>query len=254
MFHRVTRDDDEPALLWLDRLAARRSDWHAAIASTLQQLAEDAGDAPSAVVDWFERGVTGPAFVATGQAILEKHPELASMSEQALDPQAEPLLLAKILPRLQEAATRAQAKVQHLLFRSPKREIVAFSDPADLLREAQVAASQGESRLQGGIDGWYTLDFLRQLAYFVPWVRKALPKVLADLADTDEAGARAATEYALRAGDATWLLPQLRAWNEASPQWFAAAATFPLAPAGTLDECVTAAIEAAEAEAATAPE
>ncbi len=253
LYHRVTRDDDEPALLWLDRFAARRSDWHAVIAATLAHLADEGGDAGTAVVDWFDRGVTGPAFVAAGEAILAKHPQLASNSEQALDPQAEPLPLGTVLPRLQQAAARFHQKAQHLLLRSPTTAIVAFADRADLLREARVAALQAESRLQGGIDGWYTLDFLRQLAFFVPWVRKELPAVLADLAETDVAGARAAVQYAVHAGDPDWLLPRLHAWNEASPQWFGAAAEFALAPAATLGACVKAAIAAAEAQEATAP-
>lgn len=253
LFRRVGREDDEPALLWLDRLAARRSDWHEAIGSTLTSLAQDGGDAASAVVDWFDRAVTAPAFVQVLTRLRKEHPHLASTSPQTLDPQADPLPLTSVAPRIEQAASRYAQTTQHLLVRTPRREIMAVTGRADLLREAMVAAEQGESRLQGGIDGWYTLDFLRNLAFFVPWVRRDLPVVLTDLAGQGEAGARAAVEYAVRAGDAAWLLPTLRAWAKAEPVWTQAPADFPVAPAATLGECVQVAIQTAETEAATTP-
>jgi hypothetical protein len=253
LFHRVGRDDDEPALFWLDRLAARRSDWHGAIAAALASLAGEGGDAASAVVDWFDRAVTAPAFAATLRKILASHSALASTSPTTLNPQAEPLTLASIAPRVEQAAARYAQPTQHLLFREPRREITAFSTREDLTREASVAAELGDSRLQGGVDGWYTLDFLRQLAYFVPWARRALPAVLTDLAGQGVAGARAAVEYAVRAGDKAWILAILQAWSEDRPDWWDAEAAFPQAEGATLGANVEAAIRGAQAEAETSP-
>jgi hypothetical protein len=253
LFHRVGRDDDEPALFWLDRLAARRSDWHGAIAAALVSLAAEGDDSASAVVDWFDRAVTAPAFAATLRRILADHPSLASTSPVTLNPEADPLTLASIAPRVEQAAARYAQPTQHLLLRAPRREIAAFSAREDLTREASVAAELGDSRLQGGIDGQYTLDFLRQLAFFVPWARRALPAVLTELAGQGVAGARAAVEYAVRAGDQAWILAILQAWSQDRPAWWDAEAAFALAEGETLGANVAAAIRGAQAEAATSP-
>ncbi len=71
LIQRVLRDDQEVALAWLDRLGCNRSDWLPAVGAALVALAEEPGDAPVAVADFFATATTGPALVAWLDLLLE---------------------------------------------------------------------------------------------------------------------------------------------------------------------------------------
>jgi len=253
---RVHRDQDEPSLLWLDRLAAQRSDWHKPIGDVLVALATSPlDDAQGSVVDWFDRAVTAPALVGAGQRILRERPNLQSLTGRAFDPQATPVYFGAVLPRHLEAAARYARHDQVLLFRRPDYALATLSSREDLLRESQIAAEFGNSRLDGGIDGWYTLDWLRQIAFFVPWVRAEVPAVLRELA-TSAAAREAAVQYALCAGDKADLEPLLQEWLGQAPAWLEQEATikrFEPQPA-TFGGCLRQALAAARAEQATRPQ
>ena len=215
------RDEDEPCLLWLDRLAAQRTDWHAAIGETLVQLgtSEDA-EAQSAVVDFFHKGATAAAFASAGTRILQTRPDAASLTERLFAPQAAPLRLDSLLPNVLETAALRSQHDQSLLFAQPETALVTLTNAQDLLLEAQVAIECGHSRIDGGIDGWYILDWIRSLSLFVPWIRAEVPGLLRALVDSgDPAAINAVVEFALRCGDKADLLPLVQQWLDAGPPW-----------------------------------
>lgn len=248
----VGRDQDEPCLAWIDRLAARRSDWLPPIAATLTALAANAdADARSAAVEWFRTARTAPALAATARVIVDAgDPE--SLAGRAFDPQAAPVALSSLLPALTQQAARNLARPQQMLFSRPRTALVAVADLADVVRECQVAIAHGDSRIGGGLDGWYVLDWLRRSAYFTPWVRAEVPAALAALVDS-AAGAQAVVQYAALAGDKRELAAILKTWLDERPQWAEVPAAFTGAPGGTLAACLEAALAGAAAEAATAP-
>ena len=257
LFVRVGHDQEELSLAWLDRLAAQRSDWHKPIGEVLVAVAAlPDQDAQSAVVDWFDTAKTAPALVGYGQRILRASPDLASRTDRSFDPPGDALPFSAVLPRLLEAAARYSHRDQVILFRRPDYALATLSTREDLLREAQVAIAFGNSRIDGGIDGWYTLDWLRQMAFFVKWIRAEVPAVLRDLAAPEDAAARqAVVEYALHAGDKADLEPLLQDWLRQPPPWLEQPATIKrlLAEQATLGACLRHALQAARAERESRP-
>lgn len=251
------RDEDEPCLLWLDRLAAQRSDWHAAIGETLVALGTSAdANAQSAAVDFFHKGATAAAFASAGTRILQANPEAASLTERLFSPQAAPLRLADLLPNVLEfTALRAQHD-QSILFRQPATSLVTLTVPEDLVREAWTAVECGHSRIDGGIDGWYILDWIRQLSLFVPWIRAEVPGLLRTLVDSgDPAAINAVVEFALRCGDKSDLLPLVQEWLDAGPPWGEEFADIVRLDDDleTLGDCLRRVLADAQAEQASAP-
>lgn len=252
----------EPCLLWLDRLAASRSDWLGAVGQVLDSLGRTAEGAPgtesarSAVVDWFQHARTAAALAHVSRKLHDQVGDLPSFTLRAYDPQATPVLLSGSLSRLEDLAQRYRQPAQGILFARPRRELVTLANVEDLVREAKVACRIGDSRIGGALDGCYALDWLRQRGYFVPWMRAATPAVLtALLHDPREPQPQAVMQFAWRAGDKTALAPTVATWLAANPQWETQPATFAGAAANdNLADVARAVLAKADEEKATGPD
>lgn len=188
--------EEEPCLLWLDRLAAQRSDWHGPIGQALGVVALEGRDGAQAVVDWYERAQTGPKFAEVAACLAESGvPDLAPAAQRAT-----------------ERWQQLQRKPLTLLVHQPKVQLLTLASAGDLLDAATQASHDREPRLGPGAlgGGWYCLDFLRFAAFFAAWVAEAEGTVLAGLQRDDPDGLRAVVEYCAHAGDKAQRLDLMR--------------------------------------------
>ena len=257
-FVAIGRDGDQPALLWLDRLALWRYDWHDTIAAAFAALLCDAdAEVRAAAVDALDRGAATPALLPELEVVADAD---AATSDAPLHfrRDAAPLRLADVLDRARPQRQRLSARPALVVVRAPKVEVVRIGGRDDVLALARRAAAAGGSLTGGGPGGHHALDWLRTLALFAPWARQLVPEVLAALFEGDLAERRAALEYTLRCGDRRDIAAVVVAAVAADPDFAAMALASPplslaLAPAPTVASLASYLAAQATAEAVSAP-
>lgn len=252
-FRSVGRDLEEPALLWLDRLAIQRSDWHEAIAQTWAELlTDDDDDVRGAAVDALDRGAATPIFVPALDGVRDAD-QAISLAPQELRPDAPPLTLADVLTKHRPHHTRMTGRPALVILRAPGVEVVRLSDAADVLALAKRAAGHGGSLTGGSASGHFALDWLRTLALGADWVRPLVAPKLAALLQGNSQEVAAAVEYAVRAGDRAALASTFRIAADRDTALASSPVTTPMAPAKTLTALVRWLQDEASAERASAP-
>lgn len=253
-FAGVGRDDDEPVLLWLDRLALQRRDWHDAIAQAWAELLTDAdADVRGAAVDALDRGATTPIFVPALDSVRDAEAAV-SRSLQDLRPDAKPLTLRDVIERHRPHHTRLTARPALLVLRAPNVEVVRLHDAAEVLALARRAAAYGGSITGGSAAGYFTLDWLRTLALASPWLPATVRPTLAALLQGDTAEIGAAIEYAVRSGDRAAVAETFRVAADRDTALASTPVTTPLSPAKSMAALVRWLQSEADLERASAPQ
>jgi hypothetical protein len=212
---RVRRDDSEPALAWMDRLAQSRSDWLPAVGLTLHALAADSQEAHRvAVADFFATASIAPALVSVLEVLLQDNALASSVTGYHGGQGA--VTLAQLRGPLGElAAGLSTPGWIHFDLKPTRAMDISTTDK----RRAAVldCVTVGRQRTVGGFDG-ITLGWLRHLAFFNRLLIPELVDHVRGLFEgTDPRGCLCAAEYVALAHDAHWLAPLLEQWLTEKP-------------------------------------
>jgi len=252
-FRSVGRDGEEPALLWLDRLALQRSDWHEAIAQTWAELLTDSDpEVRGAAVDALDRGAATPIFLPALDGVRDAD-QAVSEAGRELRPDAPTLTLRAVLDKHRPHHVRLTTRPALVILRAPNVEVARLADAADVLALARRSAAYGGSMTGGSAAGHFALDWLRTLALGSSWARSLVPATLATLLQGDSREVAAAVEYAVRAGDRADIAATFRLAADRDTALASSPVTTPLAPAKTLAALARWLQDEADAERASAP-
>lgn len=252
-FRSVGRDGEEPALLWLDRLALQRTDWHDALAQTWAELlTDDDAEVRAAAVDALDCGATTPLFVPALDGVRDAE-QAVSTALQALRPDAPPLTLQAVLGKHRSHHNRWVTWPTLVIVRVPALEVVRLAESSDVLALARRSAAQGGSITGGSAAGHFALDWLRTLALGADWARALVGPTLAALLQGDAREVAAAVEYAVRSGDRAAVAPTFRLAADRDTALASSPVTTPLAPAKTLAALARWLQDEAATEVASAP-
>ena len=137
----VGRDVDEPALVFIDRLAIWRCDWHEAIAETWARLLrDDDNNVVEAAIDALAAGAATPAFVPELQAVVGAD-DAASSAPRDFRADAAPLRLADVIAEATPHHRRLTGRPALIVLRAGRTELARLSDEADFLALARRAAA-----------------------------------------------------------------------------------------------------------------
>lgn len=254
----IGRDGEEPALLWLDRLALQRTDWHDALTEVWARLLTDTNtDLAGAALDALDRGTATPAFVPALEGVVGAD-AATSLSLRDIRPDAAPLRLGDVIERQRPHHKRWSGNPALIVLRTPAMEIVRLHDGAEITALARRCAAHGASLTGGNAAGHFALDWLRALALFTPWVRPLVVPTLTQLLHGDAPERRAALEYAVRAGDRREIADAVVAAARSDTAFAATPLAHgplavSLAPASTVADLARWLVEQAQIERSSAP-
>ena len=216
--HRVRGDDQEVALAWLDRLGCDRSDWLPAIGATLVALADDPGDAATAVADFFATATIGPALIAWLDLLMEGGFDARSSIKPTVLRADAPVGVDALRLGLQKHVDWLRDP-QVIWFDLAPSSAAAVGNDGDLRAAVDLSVAIGRPRTTGALDS-AVLGWLRHAALFSARIRAALPCLVDALLHGRSAlGQVVGLEYAVRAADRRWCLGSLVVLATAAPDW-----------------------------------
>ena len=211
LVQRVRRDDQAVQ-------PRQRTDWLPAIGAALVALADDPGDGPAAVADFFATASVGAALVDWLNLLIERGFDARTSVRPAVAPAQGPVgvdTLALALNKHSEWLRDPQV----IWFDLAPSSAAPAATEADLVAAVQVSVSLGRPRTSGAFDP-AVLGWLRHAAIFSTRIRAVLPALIAGLLHgTDARGCVVGLEYAVRAGDRRWCIDALSDLASAAPTW-----------------------------------
>ena len=213
----VKCDDYEPILMWLDRLAMKRTDWHPWVKETWRRLLSHPSPVVAgAAVDTLYFGQTGFVSLAMLQT-LSTYFQTTSIVVKNLNNEG-PYSLGEIVELIQKKQAYYTDEICWLMLCNPSFQWFKIETVEDAIALARRAAKEGRS-LVGGYGGLIQpLDWLRELVVLSPRCRPWVPIILESMLTGDESELAAACEYLVLSPESWMMLPGLQAALEKSPE------------------------------------
>gem|GEM_PF-3843659 len=213
----VNRDDSEPILMWLDRLAIKRTDWHPWVTETWRRLLSHPSPVVAgAAVDTLYFGRTGFVSLAMLKT-LSTYFQTTSIVVNKPNNEV-PYSLGEIVELIQKRQAYYTDESCWMMLCNPSFQWFKIETVEDAIALAQRAAKEGRS-LVGGYGGMsQPLDWLRKLVVLSPRCRTWAPIVLESMLAGDDSELAAACQYLVQSPESWMTLPGLLAALEKSPQ------------------------------------
>ena len=218
---RVRLDDVELVLLFLDRLAVRRSDWLPAVGDVVVELL-CSGDLQetTAAADLLANGRCAPALLPWLEEAMNRGATAHASVENPRLTGETPHTLEDIRSNLADFLVKIRAPERRLVFSNTPVRVLHFHGVDDLWHAIEETITVGKPRVDHAFDPC-VLGWLRYQAYFVPWVQAELVPVIERLCrGDDERGWWCAVEYFSRSGDLRLVVDVLRGLVEDVPVWW----------------------------------
>ncbi len=202
------RDDWEPSLMWLDRLAAQRSDWQPWVTETWRRLLCSSSPAVAGgAVDALHFGEMGFASLRMLLSLAERF-DTQSNAVTAPGTHA-PYTLGDVVELLEKRQAHYGDDTIWLMLSTPSFEWAQLQSVDDAIDLARRAASVGSSLIGGYAGMNQPLDWLRKVVLLAPRCRPWVPAVIEAMICGEQPEMAAACEYLVRCPD-TWMsLPGL---------------------------------------------